>query len=71
MGAASTWLKELLRNCENVCGGGGRIGISAETGAAVGAGVRVVGGTGGVEVLVTSSPARSMRAFLLPVANSR
>jgi len=52
------------------------MGISAGTGAAAGAGVRVVGGTGGVGVLVTSSPARSMRVLrllveLLPVANRR
>lgn len=37
------------------------MGISA--GATVGAGVRVLGGTGSGGVLLTSSPARSMRVL--------
>lgn len=60
-GAASPWLEELLRDCANVWGGGGRMGISA--GATVGAGVRVLGGIGSGGVLLTSSPARSMRVL--------
>lgn len=50
------------------------MGISA--GATEGAGGRVAGGTGGGAVLVTSSPARSMRVLrlfveLLPAADRR
>lgn len=52
------------------------MGISAEAGAAGGAGVRVVGGIGGGGVPETSNPARSMRVLrllveLLPAADRR
>lgn len=50
------------------------MGISAGQGAVLGAGARLLGGVGGV--LVTSSPARSMRVLrllveLLPAADRR
>lgn len=50
------------------------MGISAGPGAVLGAGARLLGGVGGV--LVTSSPARSMRVLrllveLLPAADRR
>lgn len=52
------------------------MGISAGPGAVLGAGARLLGGVGGGGVLVTSSPARSMRVLrllveLLPAANRR
>lgn len=52
------------------------MGISAGPGAVLGAGVRLLGGIGGGGVLVTSSPARSMRVLrllveLLPAADRR
>ena len=52
------------------------MGISAGGRAAAGAGASVVGGSGGGGVLVTSSPARSMRVLrlfveLLPAADRR
>lgn len=52
------------------------MGISAGPGAVLGAGARLLDGTGGGGVLVTSSPTRSMRVLrllveLLPAADRR